>query len=163
MGSSLARWSSGGTAGCLKRAQAGRQGFWGEAEEQVAIRGASGSAQQGEGEDEGFGVEGLACLGAGQWVLLGELGNGLVDGACGQGAKRDGRVSAFHRVECTPPHLLFSNTLRGCKDVRKIALAVWFEVYSQRQGTVPLPDSRYGRDCWNTLSVGWGGAITVPY
>ncbi len=88
-----------------------RQGFWGEAEEQVAIRGASGSAQQGEGEDESFGVEGLASFGVRAWMVLGELQDGLIDGACGQGAKRDGRVSAFHRVECTPPHSLFSNTL----------------------------------------------------
>jgi hypothetical protein len=48
----------------------------------VAIRGASGGAQEGEGEDEDFGVEGLACFSAGQWVLLGELEDGLVDGAC---------------------------------------------------------------------------------
>jgi hypothetical protein len=44
-------------------------------------------------------------------MVLGELQDGVIDGACGQGAKRDGRVSAFHRVECTPPHSLFSNTL----------------------------------------------------
>jgi hypothetical protein len=95
-----------GTPHCLVR-----QGFWGEAEEQVAIRGASGGAQQGEGEDEGFGVEGLACFGVRARMVLGELQDGVIDGACGQGAKRDGRVSAFHRVERTPPHSLFSNTL----------------------------------------------------
>jgi hypothetical protein len=44
-------------------------------------------------------------------MVLGELQDGVIDGACGQGAKRDGKVSAFHRVECTPPHSLFSNTL----------------------------------------------------
>jgi hypothetical protein len=44
-------------------------------------------------------------------VLLGELEDGLVDGACGQDAERDARVAAFHRVECTLPHPLFSNTL----------------------------------------------------
>jgi hypothetical protein len=88
-----------------------RQGFWGEAEEQVAIRGASGSAQQGEGEDEGFGVEGLACFGVRAWMVLGERQGGLIDGACGRGAKRDGRVSASRWVECTLPHSLFSNTL----------------------------------------------------
>jgi len=88
-----------------------RQSFWGEAKEQLAIRGASGGAQEGEGEDEGLGVEGLASFGAGQWVLLGELEDGLVDGACGQDAERDARVAAFHRVECTLPHPLFSNTL----------------------------------------------------
>jgi hypothetical protein len=45
------------------------------------------------------------------WMVLGELQDGVIDGACGQGAKRDGRVSAFHRIECTPPHSLFSNAL----------------------------------------------------
>jgi hypothetical protein len=92
------------------------QGFGGEANAQVARRSASSSAQQGEGEDEGFGVEGLASFGVRAWMVLGELQDGVIDGACGQGAKRDGRVSAFHRVECTPPHSLFSNTLPQALD-----------------------------------------------
>jgi hypothetical protein len=84
-----------------------RQSFWGEAKEQLAIRGASGSAQQGEGEDEGFGVEGLACFGVRAWMVLGELQDGVIDGACGQGAARDGSVLAFRWVEWTQPHSYF--------------------------------------------------------
>jgi hypothetical protein len=44
-------------------------------------------------------------------MVLGELQDGVIDGACEQDAERDARVAAFHRVECTPPHSLFSNTL----------------------------------------------------
>jgi hypothetical protein len=84
-----------------------RQSFWGEAKEQLAIRGASGSAQQGEGEDEGFGVEGLASFGVRAWMVLGELQDGVIDGACGQGAARDGSVLAFRWVEWTQPHSYF--------------------------------------------------------
>jgi hypothetical protein len=87
------------------------QGFGGEANAQVARRSASSSAPQSEGEDEGFGVEGLACFGVRMWMVLGERQGGVIEGACGQDAERDARVAAFHRVECTPPHSLFSNTL----------------------------------------------------
>jgi len=61
----------------------------GKAKAQVAIRGASGGAQQGEGKDESFGVEGLAPSGAGAWMLLGELKDGMIEDACRQGAERD--------------------------------------------------------------------------
>jgi len=87
------------------------QGFRRKAKEQVAIGGVSGGAQQGEGEDQRFGVKWFASFGAGAWRVLGELKDGVIEGACGQGAKRDRSVSAFHRVEYTPPHPLFSNTL----------------------------------------------------
>ena len=50
----------------------------------MAIRGASGGAQQGEGE--GFGVEGFASFGVGEGLLLGELQEGVIEGACGQGS-----------------------------------------------------------------------------
>jgi len=53
----------------------------------------------------------------------------VIDGACGQGAARDGRVSAFHRVEYTPPHPLFSNTL-----TQPLDNSVFFQVEYEHGG-----------------------------
>ena len=71
----------------------------GEAKEQVTIRGASGGAQESEGEDESFRVEGFAPSGVGEGLLLGELQDGAIDDVRGQGSEREAWVWGVHRVE----------------------------------------------------------------
>ena len=72
----------------------------------MAIRGASGGAQQGEGEEEG--------MGRGAWVLwcgglAGELEGSWVDEACGQQAQRDRLVASFHKASLPYPPFIFEH------------------------------------------------------
>jgi hypothetical protein len=51
-----------------------------QSEQELAIGGLLGDLEEGEGEDEGFGVEGFSsACGFGAWVLVGELLGEAVD------------------------------------------------------------------------------------
>jgi hypothetical protein len=80
----------------------GRQELRSQSEQQLAIGGLLGDLEQGEGEDEGFGVEGVSsACGFGAWVLVGELLGEAVDVLCREGLECDGSLCLFHGVDCT--------------------------------------------------------------
>ena len=91
----------------------GRQELGSQSEQELAIGGLLGDLEEGEGEDEGFGVEGFSPSGGfGAWVLGGERLGEVVDVLCCEGLARDGSLCLFDGLDCTSiPQ--FSNTLRG--------------------------------------------------
>jgi hypothetical protein len=80
----------------------GRQELRSQSEQELAIGGLLGDLEEGEGEDEGFGVEGFSSAGGfGAWVLVGELLGEVVDVLCREGLECDGSLCLFHGVDCT--------------------------------------------------------------
>jgi hypothetical protein len=68
-----------------------------------------GDLEPGEGEDEGFGVEGFSSSGGGAWAVVGELLGEVVDVGCCEGLERSGCFSLFHRVDFTSVSPIFEH------------------------------------------------------
>lgn len=80
--------------------------------QELGLRSVLSHLEEGEGENEGFGVEGVSSsIGFGAWVLAGELLGEVVDVIRREGLERDGSISLFHGVDFTST-TQFSNTLR---------------------------------------------------
>jgi len=86
---------------------------WRPSEQQLAIGGASGGLEEGEGEDEGFGIEGFSSSFGWGWMLACEQFGELVDIGYRDASERDGCFSLCHRVHFTPLHPNFRTPSDG--------------------------------------------------